>query len=359
MDLDDRKFSGSPEVLEVGATDLPAEKAGTVYDQKDMARVGKQQELRRNFRFISILGFTAVLMSTWEAVLITAGYGLTNGGLAGLVWMYLITVVGFGAAILSMAEMASMAPTSGGQYHWVSEFAPRSGQKFLSFVTGWLCVLGWQVNIASGGYIIATMITGLLTMLNPENYAYQPWHGTLIIIAVNIVSIVFNTFFARKLPLIEGLILILHVCGFFAILIPLWVFSPRTPAATVFTDFENNGGWSSTALACLVGMTGPVYALIGPDSAVHMCTSLPQLHDHETARNANVWAQRKKLRTPRACSPWACSGPSCSTAPPASSWSSPSPSASATWRAWARAPRASPSSRSSTTRPSPTRAPWS
>ena len=28
------------------------------------------------------------------------------------------------------------APTSGGQYHWVSEFAPRSAQKFLSFVTG-------------------------------------------------------------------------------------------------------------------------------------------------------------------------------------------------------------------------------
>jgi hypothetical protein len=28
------------------------------------------------------------------------------------------------------------APTSGGQYHWVSEFAPPSLQKFLSYVTG-------------------------------------------------------------------------------------------------------------------------------------------------------------------------------------------------------------------------------
>ena len=210
-------------------------------------------------------------MCTWEAVLITAGYGLTNGGLAGMVWMFLITLVGFSTAILSMAEMASMAPTSGGQYHWVSEFAPRSAQKFLSFVTGWLCVLGWQVNIASGGYIIATIVTGLAALLNPEGYAYEPYHGTLIIIAVNVTAIVFNTFFARKLPLIEGLILVIHVFGFFAILIPLWVFSPRTPVATVFTDFENNGGWSSIGLACLVGMTGPVYALIGPDSAVHMC----------------------------------------------------------------------------------------
>lgn len=28
------------------------------------------------------------------------------------------------------------APTPGGQYHWVSEFAPPSAQKILSFITG-------------------------------------------------------------------------------------------------------------------------------------------------------------------------------------------------------------------------------
>ena len=54
-----------------------------------------------------------------------------------MVWMYVVTLVGITFPILSMAEMASMAPTSGGQYHWVSEFAPRSAQKFLSYITGW------------------------------------------------------------------------------------------------------------------------------------------------------------------------------------------------------------------------------
>lgn len=32
-----------------------------------------------------------------------------------MIWMYLVTLVGFGCAIFCMAEMASMAPTSGGQ----------------------------------------------------------------------------------------------------------------------------------------------------------------------------------------------------------------------------------------------------
>jgi hypothetical protein len=63
-------------------------KVGTIRDQHDMRRVGKTQELRvgrgqcvfavlvlkcslqRNFRLISVLGFTAVLMCTWEAILL-------------------------------------------------------------------------------------------------------------------------------------------------------------------------------------------------------------------------------------------------------------------------------------------------
>jgi hypothetical protein len=32
---------------------------------------------------------------------------------------------------------------SGGQYHWVSEFAPASLQKPLSFAAGWASSVGW------------------------------------------------------------------------------------------------------------------------------------------------------------------------------------------------------------------------
>lgn len=49
-----------------------------------------------------------ILMSTWETQLTASTFGLTNGGLAGLVWMYLITFAGFIAVVASMAEMASM-----------------------------------------------------------------------------------------------------------------------------------------------------------------------------------------------------------------------------------------------------------
>jgi hypothetical protein len=48
---------------------LVTEKKGTHGDQKDMYRMGKQQELRRNFRFVSIFGYSMVLMATWETIL--------------------------------------------------------------------------------------------------------------------------------------------------------------------------------------------------------------------------------------------------------------------------------------------------
>ena len=72
-----------------------------------MLRIGKTQETRRTVRSIIILGFCMVLLSTWEAVLATCIFALSNRGLAGLIWGYLIVMVGFGFVIASLAEMAS------------------------------------------------------------------------------------------------------------------------------------------------------------------------------------------------------------------------------------------------------------
>ncbi|EGP88117.1 unnamed protein product [Zymoseptoria tritici ST99CH_1A5] len=271
-----------------GEHELPPEKRGTRADRSDMRRMGMAQEFKRNFSFIPIFGFSAVLMMTWASVLSGVSYALPNGGLPALIYNYVATLVGFGAAILSMAEMASMAPTSGGQYHWVSEFAPKSSQKILSYLVGWFCVLGWQAGIAGQCFTVATQIQGLL-VLNSATYIPQPWHSTLLTIAAASVAVIFNSFFARKLPLLEGLILILLIFGFFGILIPLWVFAPRTPSAAVWTEFTQIAGWPNMGTACLVALTGPIYALIGPDSAVHMAE---EVHD---ASRTLPWAMVSTL----------------------------------------------------------------
>lgn len=108
----------------------------TALDAAHMRRMGKEQQLVRRFRVLSMASFVAVASASWEMGIFNLSWALTNGGRPVLVYSLMWNFVGFIPVNLSMAEMASMAPIAGAQYHWVSEFAPESLQRSLSYVTG-------------------------------------------------------------------------------------------------------------------------------------------------------------------------------------------------------------------------------
>ncbi|KAK5702006.1 hypothetical protein LTR97_004824 [Elasticomyces elasticus] len=239
------------------------------HDEADMNRIGVKQELRRNFHSISTFSLTCIVMGTWMGMIASSSFSLINGGRAGTVWIYIITWIFQTPVIASMAEMASMAPTSAGQYHWVSEFAPPSMQNFLSYISGWLSALGWNSNIAVTAYVAANIILALVSLANPS-YTPQPWQQTVMMIGLVAVAILFNAFGARMLPSFEGGLLIFDIIGFFAVLIPLWVLAPKISAHDIFASFFNGGEWSSTGAAVIVGILAPAGAFIGADSAAHL-----------------------------------------------------------------------------------------
>lgn len=80
----------------------------TADDDNDMRRLGKKQEMKRNFRKFSTLSFTCVIMGTWEVLLVANWQALQNGGRGGFFWSYVWTLVGFAPIIASLAEMSSM-----------------------------------------------------------------------------------------------------------------------------------------------------------------------------------------------------------------------------------------------------------
>lgn len=106
----------------------------------------------------------------------------------------------------------------------------------MSYLMGWLCVLGWQSSCAATAYIAGTIIQGII-VLNNAGYGPTNWQATLLTIAVASFSVVFNTVFAKKLPLIEGIVLVIHISAFLGIVITLWVLSPIADANQVFTQF--------------------------------------------------------------------------------------------------------------------------
>ena len=147
--------------------------------------------------------------------------------------------------------------------------APDSSQKVLSYITGWLTVLGWQAQIASAAYLTGTSIQGVVILTCP-NYVPKNWHGTLLAWAVILCCLAINTLVSTVLAKVEALVLILHVVGFIAILVPLVYLAPHSSSQEVFTVFVNAGDWPSKGLSFFVGLLGMVFSFIGTDGAIHM-----------------------------------------------------------------------------------------
>ena len=168
----------------------------------------------------------------------------------------------FSTRTITLTRLNPRWPTSGSQYHWTHELAPHDSKRFLSWLVGWISVFGWHCSAASAAYLLGTLIQGLV-ILNNDTYLPQLWHGTLIMFAGLAFCALLNAFLVKYLPHLEGVVLILHVCGFFAVVIPLTYLGPQSTPEFVFTSFQNGGGWSSNGLAWCVGLISSTFPFIG------------------------------------------------------------------------------------------------
>lgn len=135
--------------------------------------------------------------------------------------------------------------------------------------------MGWQAAFASICFLCGTLIQGLLVFNYSGHsgyvYGFERWHGTLLTIAIAAIGTVINTYGAKILPPLEGVILGLHIGGFIAVMAVIWgMSSGQAPGYSVWQEFSNYGGWSSMGLACLVGQLTPIFSWTGPDAATHM-----------------------------------------------------------------------------------------
>ncbi|KAG8424664.1 hypothetical protein J3458_001436 [Metarhizium acridum] len=254
---------------EIGMGELDERHRSTCEDARNMRRMGRTQELVRHFRSWSMVSFVALATSAWELSLFGITPGLTDGGRPVLVYGFLWNFVGFVPVYLSMAEMASIAPIAGAQYHWVSEFAPDRYQKILSYMTGWTSTLAWQAGNAQGLFIVGSLIQSIIT-INDNTYSPANWHGTLLVMAITAIALCANVFTARLLPYWQNIVFVVHILAYFGFLAPVWVNAPRVDSSRVWSGFENNGGWPSLSLAILIGQLPGITGHVGVDTAAHM-----------------------------------------------------------------------------------------
>ncbi|KAH9897510.1 amino acid transporter [Xylariomycetidae sp. FL2044] len=242
-------------------------------DDITLRRLGKRPLLTRSFGFMSILGLSCSALSSWEAILNTSVPALLEGGPGAVVWSFIIGWIGTISVTATLGEMSSMAPTAGGQYHWIAMLCPPQYVSFLSYMAAWLTALNWQALSIASAYGSATVLQGIIVLARPsyEPMAYQTilimWGWALFATSINMTT-------GRLIARFEAFTLVLHLVGFFGVLIPLVYLAPHNSAAFVFKTFYNNGGWPNMGLAFLVGLPPVTASLVGADCAVHMAEEI-------------------------------------------------------------------------------------
>lgn len=76
----------------------------------------------------------------------------------------------------------------------------------------------------------------MVVLVYPDAEVFALWKTTLMVFAFLFLTVGFNIFFAHHLPLAEGVVLFVHIFGFFAFLLVLWIMAEHAPASKVLTE---------------------------------------------------------------------------------------------------------------------------
>lgn len=101
---------------------------------------------------------------------------------------------------------------------------------------------------------------------NVPKYQPERWHSTLIYYGIIIFALLASTYGAKLFPLLEKLVLCLHL-GFFVVIIAvLAAKAPKHPASFVFTTWLNLTGWENRGVVWCIGTASITFVFAGESS---------------------------------------------------------------------------------------------
>ncbi|KAH7008648.1 amino acid/polyamine transporter I [Ilyonectria destructans] len=266
-------FSSEMKSAEVDSPQLESNgsiRSGKIEDGLELSRLGINSQTKRDLSLISIIALGWNICNSWAAIGATMSLSIASGGSVTLLYGLLLIVVLNGSAAATLAEIASVYPTAGGQYHWTSILAPKKWSRGLSYCCGAINLLGWIATAA--GFVITTaqLITGLATFMHPT-YTIEAWHVFLIFQLMNVIFVLYNMFLIKRTLWIHDVGFVISLVSFLAILITCLARSQSKQSdAFVWGNFVNPSGWSADGVVFLIGLSNPNFIYSGLDGAVHL-----------------------------------------------------------------------------------------
>ncbi|CAJ1977475.1 unnamed protein product [Sphenostylis stenocarpa] len=240
-----------------------------------LLELGYKQELKRGLSAISNFSLSFSLISVLTGVTTLYNTGLNYGGPVSMQYGWFMASAFTMLVALSMAEICSSYPTTGGLYYWSAKLAGPRWAPFASWITGcnslnWAGTTSVDFSLAQLIQVIILLSTGGKNGGGYEasKYVVIALHGGILLLHGIINSLPISVIsFLGKLGAIW------NVLGVFVlmILIPS-VATERASFKFVFTHFnaENDNGINSRPYIFLLGLLMTQYTLSGYDASAHM-----------------------------------------------------------------------------------------
>ncbi|KAL9006052.1 MAG: hypothetical protein Q9188_001179 [Gyalolechia gomerana] len=241
-----------------------------------LAALGYKQELKRNRSLFTLL-FQSLAIAALPygegGPLLSAIYG---GGQLSIFVGWIIILFLASSVAVSLAEIASRYPTSAGPYYWSYQLADGPSRTLLSFINGWVWLIGnWTITL-SVNFGLASLITATAAIYHPH-FEAEPWQLLLIFYAILLASFIICTLGNRFLPMVDIVCAGWTAISIFVICIALSVkaASGRHSASDTLGHYDTSlSGWGGFTF--FIGLLPAAYTF----SAIGMISAMAEeVHD--------------------------------------------------------------------------------
>lgn len=252
-------------------------------EARDAARLnqlGYKQELKRELGSFGNYGLALSVVCISSGLTSLFAYGLNTGGPVVMVWGWIVVAVFTMFVALAMAEISSAYPTSGGLYWWAARLSSKRYAPATSWMTGWFNLIGQFAVTAGINYGIALMLAATISIGTQQQWVPSVGATVGLHIAMCVTQGIANSLGSKVMTTINSFSTWWQVIAPAVIMITIVAKAPTHQSASfVFTEFNNNSGWSSPAYVAVVGLLQAQFTLTGYDSSAHMS---------EETRNAEI-----------------------------------------------------------------------
>ncbi|KAH8115111.1 amino acid transporter [Phellopilus nigrolimitatus] len=235
----------------------------TAADEELLAGLGYKQEFQPDNIF---------LMFIYKNTSSVLFYAIPNGGPSAMVWGWAVASFFILLVGMSMGELGSAAPTSGGLYFWTHSLSSPRCRNFLAWIVGYANTVGTISAVASINWGCAVQIMAAASIGSNENFEATSAQTYGVFCLILLTDSIICCFATNVLARLQTVYVILNVLLCLAVIIALPAATPKelmNDASYALGNFTNLTTWSP-GFAYILSFLAPLWTICSFDSAVHI-----------------------------------------------------------------------------------------